>query len=234
MLMETIPIHSIFGPTIQGEGVFIGRPAVFVRVAGCDGRCSWCDTTYARDVTAETPRLSALEIVAQIDALPQISQNDLVVLTGGNPMMYPQVGELVQVFRNRHRQMHVETQGTIFQEWIRDVAHVTISPKMLTYKAPVMRKIAALARSAEVKVVIFGPNEDAYSDSWTFLDSVAESFYQYPLTIQIGNPYPGAPVAEQLLETYRRIVEHARKLPHGNLRILPQMQTLLWLNRPQH
>ena len=46
---ETIRISEIFGPTIQGEGMLIGQPTVFVRTGGCDYRCSWCDTLHAVD-----------------------------------------------------------------------------------------------------------------------------------------------------------------------------------------
>src|SRR6202046_1496627 len=45
--MSEIRISEIFGPTVQGEGPLIGRPTVFVRTAGCDYRCAWCDTLYA-------------------------------------------------------------------------------------------------------------------------------------------------------------------------------------------
>jgi len=45
--MSEIRISEIFGPTIQGEGPLIGTPTVFVRTAGCDYRCTWCDTLYA-------------------------------------------------------------------------------------------------------------------------------------------------------------------------------------------
>jgi 7-carboxy-7-deazaguanine synthase len=43
-MTERVRISEIFGPTIQGEGPLIGRPSVFVRTAGCDYRCTWCDT----------------------------------------------------------------------------------------------------------------------------------------------------------------------------------------------
>src|SRR5207247_11308106 len=46
-MTERVRISEIFGPTIQGEGPLIGRPTVFVRTAGCDYRCAWCDTLYA-------------------------------------------------------------------------------------------------------------------------------------------------------------------------------------------
>lgn len=44
-----IRVSEIFGPTIQGEGILIGLPTVFVRTGGCDYRCSWCDTLHAVD-----------------------------------------------------------------------------------------------------------------------------------------------------------------------------------------
>ena len=44
-----IRVSEIFGPTIQGEGVLIGLPTVFVRTGGCDYRCSWCDSLHAVD-----------------------------------------------------------------------------------------------------------------------------------------------------------------------------------------
>src|SRR5262249_51216898 len=44
---DLVRVSEIFGPTIQGEGPLIGRPSVFVRTAGCDYRCAWCDTLYA-------------------------------------------------------------------------------------------------------------------------------------------------------------------------------------------
>ena len=45
--MSSLRIAEIFGPTIQGEGVLIGEPTVFIRAGGCDYRCSWCDSLHA-------------------------------------------------------------------------------------------------------------------------------------------------------------------------------------------
>ncbi|MDF0142324.1 7-carboxy-7-deazaguanine synthase QueE, partial [Staphylococcus pseudintermedius] len=47
--MAKIPVLEIFGPTIQGEGRVIGRKTMFVRTAGCDFRCSWCDSKFTWD-----------------------------------------------------------------------------------------------------------------------------------------------------------------------------------------
>ena len=51
--MAKIPVLEIFGPTIQGEGRVIGRKTMFVRTAGCDYRCSWCDSAFTWDGSAK-------------------------------------------------------------------------------------------------------------------------------------------------------------------------------------
>ena len=57
--MAKIPVLEVFGPTIQGEGRVIGRKTMFVRTAGCDYRCSWCDSAFTWDGSAkEDIRLS--------------------------------------------------------------------------------------------------------------------------------------------------------------------------------
>jgi hypothetical protein len=66
---KLIPVVEIFGPTIQGEGAEAGMATHFVRVGGCDFRCSWCDTMYAVDpevVRATAEKLSSQEIVGRV------------------------------------------------------------------------------------------------------------------------------------------------------------------------
>ena len=62
-----IPVLEIFGPTIQGEGRVIGRKTMFVRTAGCDYRCSWCDSAFTWDGSAkEDIKLMTEEIYNQL------------------------------------------------------------------------------------------------------------------------------------------------------------------------
>src|SRR4051812_39689210 len=78
-----VPVVEIFGPTVQGEGPDIGRPAYFVRFGGCDFRCSWCDSMHAVDpaqVRAGALQLQPAEILARIRDLQD--GPDLVVLSG--------------------------------------------------------------------------------------------------------------------------------------------------------
>lgn len=79
---STLEVHSIFS-TIQGEGPFCGRPAVFVRLAGCNLQCPGCDTEY----TATRERLNYGDILQDIhESLMESSSNaKLVVISGGEP-----------------------------------------------------------------------------------------------------------------------------------------------------
>ncbi|WP_404603863.1 4Fe-4S cluster-binding domain-containing protein, partial [Raoultella planticola] len=79
---STLEVHSIFS-TIQGEGPFCGRPAVFVRLAGCNLQCPGCDTEY----TQNRERLNYGSILQNIEErLMSTSSNaNLIVISGGEP-----------------------------------------------------------------------------------------------------------------------------------------------------
>jgi 7-carboxy-7-deazaguanine synthase len=109
-------IAEIFGPTIQGEGSQIGQVVNFIRFAGCNLSCSFCDTDHSM-----TRKLTAKQIV---DALPVEAFH--VVLTGGEPLL--QVDDCLIEMLADGRHIHIETNGTID---IRDsrIKHITCSPK---------------------------------------------------------------------------------------------------------
>ncbi|MDR0521898.1 MAG: 7-carboxy-7-deazaguanine synthase QueE [Planctomycetaceae bacterium] len=110
----------------QGEGIWTGHYSVFVRVLGCPLRCRYCDTVYARDEqnTDAGADLSAEEIVGRILLL------DLhdVVLTGGEPMMTPEIVELTRLLKEYDYQITVETSGIAFHPVVCDL--MSISPKL--------------------------------------------------------------------------------------------------------
>ncbi|WP_436440803.1 radical SAM protein, partial [Enterococcus faecium] len=80
--MPTLRISEIFA-SVQGEGIWVGIPSVFVRVSGCNLRCVWCDTPYA-SWNPEGPILELEDILTQIETY----KIDHVVLTGGEPMLF--------------------------------------------------------------------------------------------------------------------------------------------------
>jgi len=119
--------------SIQGEGLLTGVPSVFIRTSGCNLRCDWCDTPYA-SWKPEGPEISVQEI------LKRISEWDCnhVVLTGGEPMIAPDLPELAEALKNQGKHITIETAGTIPPNGIPcDLA--SISPKLSNSTPPASR-----------------------------------------------------------------------------------------------
>ena len=64
-----LPVLEIFGPTFQGEGRAIGQKTMFVRTAGCDYHCDWCDSAFTWDGSEKPTRMTADEVIEALDAL---------------------------------------------------------------------------------------------------------------------------------------------------------------------
>jgi len=92
--------------SIQGEGTRAGRPCVFVRTTGCNLRCSYCDTAYAFSGGRE---MSLAEIVGEVERHPC----RFVLLTGGEPLLQPELGELARLLLERGWEVAVETHGQL-------------------------------------------------------------------------------------------------------------------------
>jgi 7-cyano-7-deazaguanosine (preQ0) biosynthesis protein QueE len=120
--LRTYLVKELFGPTLQGEGAHAGRPCVFLRFAGCNLRCSWCDTDFAPEGAA---RLDAAAIVHRLAALDEHGSR-MVVVTGGEPAMQWD-GELAAALRTAGFSTHMESNGT--RALAAPVDWLTISPK---------------------------------------------------------------------------------------------------------
>ena len=119
--------------SIQGEGLLAGLPSVFVRTSGCNLRCNWCDTPYA-SWKPEGPEMS-VEAVLQ-----KISDWDCrhVVLTGGEPMIAPDLPALAAGLRQAGRHITIETAATVAPSGIAcDLA--SLSPKLFNSTPPADR-----------------------------------------------------------------------------------------------
>jgi len=107
--------------TIQGEGTWTGTPAVFVRLAGCNLACDFCDTDYSTKFFA-----SVAEVVAKVRALG--GDCPMVVLTGGEPLAQAETPALIEALLGDGRRVHIESNGTVFTELPKDV-WLCVSPK---------------------------------------------------------------------------------------------------------
>jgi 7-carboxy-7-deazaguanine synthase len=117
-----VKIAEIFY-SVQGEGMLTGTPSVFVRTSGCNLRCTWCDTPYT-SWAPEGVAMSVAEIVAEVRRHPATH----VVLTGGEPMIQPEVVELAHALHHAGLHVTIETAGTVWAPVVCDL--MSISPKL--------------------------------------------------------------------------------------------------------
>jgi len=125
--------------SIQGEGAFSGTPAVFVRLAGCNLSCDFCDTDYSLKFFA-----SVDEVVARVRETG--GDCPMVILTGGEPLAQPAALELIDALRRDARRVHIESNGTIATDLPPDV-WLTVSPKERLNDA-------MAARANEAKLIV--------------------------------------------------------------------------------
>jgi len=107
--------------SVQGEGTWAGTPAVFVRLAGCNLACDFCDTDYALKFVA-----SVEDVVARVRA--EGGDCPMVILTGGEPLAQAGTPALIDALRAAGRRVHIESNGTIFTDLPDDV-WLCVSPK---------------------------------------------------------------------------------------------------------
>lgn len=115
-----LQLNEIFY-SIQGEGTWAGTPAIFVRLAGCNLACDFCDTDYSTKLFA-----SVDEVVAMVRQAG--GECPMVVLTGGEPLAQAETPALIEALRRDGRRVHIESNGTIFTELPADV-WLCVSPK---------------------------------------------------------------------------------------------------------
>jgi len=132
--------------SIQGEGKLVGVPSVFVRASGCNLRCSWCDTPYA-SWKPQGENVPVDEIVRQVASYPA----NHVVLTGGEPMIMPEISELCAALRKIDRHITIETAATVFQSLPIDLA--SISPK-LSNSTPLGSEFAAAHEQTRLNIPV--------------------------------------------------------------------------------
>jgi 7-carboxy-7-deazaguanine synthase len=145
-----LPVMEAFY-TIQGEGAFTGHPAYFIRLGGCDVGCVWCDVKDSWEA-AKWPVKSVEEIVAEAEAYP----GRLVVITGGEPLMY-NLGPLTTFLKEKGFTINLETSGT--HPFSGHFDWVCFSPKK--FKAP---HPSIYEKADELKVVIFHKSDFEFAE----------------------------------------------------------------------
>jgi 7-carboxy-7-deazaguanine synthase len=145
MYSSTFPIMETFY-SIQGEGYYQGHAAFFIRLAGCDVGCVWCDVKESWDAEKHEVRSvdSLLEEVQKTNA-------SIVIITGGEPLMYD-CGPLTEALREAGFKTHLETSAAypLSGKW----DWICVSPKKFKQALP-----DVLSYANELKVIVFNPSD---------------------------------------------------------------------------
>lgn len=232
-----IPVLEIFGPTFQGEGAVIGRKTMFVRTAGCDYSCSWCDSAFTWDGSQKEniKMMTADDIFYSLDRTAPDNYNH-VTISGGNPALLKNLSEFVEKAKSRNIKLAVETQGTVYQDWLKDIDDVTISPKPPSSGMDTdFKKLEMIMNKLNqdhfnLKVVVFDDTDFEYAKT------VHQRYPDTDFYLQIGNPYLDGEHIEnhtaKLMARYEWLVEKTMAdTAMNNVRVLPQLHTLLWSNK---
>ncbi len=145
-----IPVMEAFG-TLQGEGFHQGKAAYFIRLAGCDVGCAWCDVKESWK--AED---SQIRTIADIVTEASEHKSRIAVITGGEPLMHD-LGALTKALRQSGFKTHLETSGayplTGKWDWI------CLSPKKFKQPLPEIFKYAD-----ELKIIVFNKSDFAWGE----------------------------------------------------------------------
>lgn len=181
-------ITSLFGPTIQGEGVFAGQSAMFVRLAKCNLNCSFCDTYFdSGDYLSYEEIWNKLEQLSIGKVFPK-----LLVLTGGEPLLQKNISAFIEFVQEKFTYIQIESNGIIHQ-LIPDCTTLIISPKCSEktnqYLMPNKKN---LDRAICLKFVLSSDKDSSYNTipAWAFewRDKRRGEIYISPMNIYNKQP----------------------------------------------
>jgi 7-carboxy-7-deazaguanine synthase len=217
--------------SIQGEGRLLGVPSVFIRTSGCNLRCVWCDTPYT-SWRPEGEERSITEIMAAAAKYPARH----VVVTGGEPLLAPEIEELTKKLKTQGYHITIETAVTIFKPIACDL--MSMSPK-LANSTPWKRengKFAKMHEERRLNLTVMQKFIDRYDYQLKFVVDQRRDFDEIQRVLANVKHVDAARVLimaqgrtkKELRERAPWIVELCKK--HG-FSYTPRLQIELWGNR---
>jgi len=234
-----VRISEIFGPTIQGEGVLIGLPTVFVRTGGCDYRCSWCDSLHAVDSAFRDTWLpmSVEDIWREVARLSG-GRALTVSLSGGNPAIQP-LGPLIARGHMEGYRFALETQGSIAKPWFADLDVLVLSPKPpssgMETDWEALHHCLEMADGKPETVLKFVVFDDA---DYAYARDAAARHPHLPVYLQPGNHTPPKGSEDNatidldgINDRMLWLIDKVTADGWFSARVLPQLHVILWGNR---
>lgn len=144
-------VNEIFG-SIEGEGLRTGELATFIRLAGCNLRCSYCDTLYALNPN-DGQKMTIEEIINEVEKLG----NKNITITGGEPLIHEQIDDLIDELIAKNYRINIETNGSISIEKYINRCLITMdykSPSSLMESQMILDNLEKLTEGDVLKFVI--------------------------------------------------------------------------------
>jgi 7-carboxy-7-deazaguanine synthase len=234
----------------QGEGIFIGEPSIFVRFFGCNFRCVWCDTAYSINIkewkranpdSEEDPysEMSVDDVVAEILTLGGVDTP--VVLTGGEPLLQMQFGQLADRLLAFGKRITVETNGSVLPSTLPTLLRYeeqkarmlwSISPKMgsaITTKPDMTIAEAFLMRQEPVQLKFVISNIADAHECRNLLSTWPIEKYEPHIVFQPNGKIlklsRGLKVYVETLQWLQEFVD--REMISSNVRVLPQLHAMI-------
>ena len=157
--------------SIQGESTYAGLPTIFIRLAGCNLRCSYCDTTYSYE---KKYALSPSNIVSQIKKYAPVN---LVEITGGEPLLQEKVYELFALLNGESYIILLETNGSLSLEKVPEYVHKVVDVKCPGSKETesfLLSNLQYLKPGDEIKFVLTGLEDYSYAKRFIAKNDCAE------------------------------------------------------------
>jgi 7-carboxy-7-deazaguanine synthase len=194
--------------SIQGEGTRAGLPCIFVRLTGCNLRCTWCDTAYAfyggKQISVDEvcERVRELSMPAASSGAAKENAIRLVELTGGEPLLQPEIIPLAEKLLAAGYTVMIETSG---ERFIGKLPREVI--KIVDVKCPDsgaadtfdFANLEALSSADEVKFVIASRRDYEFARDFTAQHSLATRVHQVifsPSTPDPAGKWPGLEARE--------------------------------------
>jgi organic radical activating enzyme len=205
-----LDVKHIF-PTLQGEGPFVGHPAVFVRLGGCNLACTFCDTNF-EDFRA----IPVGGIIEQVAALAKNEEGkrirNLVVITGGEPLRQ-NIAPLCEALLAEGFKVQIETNGTLFRPLPAEV-DIVCSPKNTGGGYFPIRE-DLLSRLSALKFLI-----SRFDEKYNHVGDVGQGAYPIPVYVQPMDEYDTKRNAENLTYAAELAQRHGYRLSLQTHKIL--------------
>jgi 7-carboxy-7-deazaguanine synthase len=231
--------------SIQGEGIELGLPTIFIRFSGCNLHCTWCDTTYA---SREGNKFEELTVEQLIEKVESFAPTAGVTFTGGEPLIQDseEMDKLIYELKGRGYKINIETNGVLFPSlrMVNSVDRFSISPKLASsgnrngIVIETLQKYLKTQPKAMFLKFVIGDEAD-FDQMLTILANIGdkEELKDIPIVVQPNVNYKTAESIEEQSKGFRELLDillmggYSSQVRDYGIRIIPQFHKYIWANK---